>query len=231
MWGKRILIVEDDEGLCQMMELYLENRGFIVDAVGNGEEALEYIDKRTPHLILLDIELPGKSGFEICKEIRKTLSVPVIFISVRSDVFDKVYCFEIGGDDYITKPFKFMELEARIYANLRRYYNREQANIITCGSLILNLDQYNCFVDGKKIDLSKREMEILIYLAKHRDRVWSQEQLYEKVWGIDGTSNLNTIKVHISNLRQKLEPNSSKPRFIKTVRGFGYKFCGESMPY
>lgn len=224
-------MVEDDDNIREMTELYLKSRGFIVDSVEDGEKALKYLDKSIPNLILLDIELPGKNGFEICKEIRQTLSIPIIFLSVRSDVFDKVYCFEIGGDDYITKPFKFLELEARIHANLRRYSEREQPNIITCGSLIINLDQYNCFVDGQKVDLSKREMEILIYLAKHRDRVWSQEQLYEKIWGIDSTSNLNTIKVHISNLRQKLEQNPSKPKFIKTVRGFGYKFCGESMPF
>lgn len=231
MWKKSILLVEDDEGIREMTELYLKSRGFSVATVEDGEAALEYIGRSIPDLILLDVELPGKNGFEICKIIRKSLSIPIIFLSVRSGIFDKVYCFEIGGDDYITKPFKFMELEARIYANLRRYYEKSPRNLITCGPLIINLDQYNCFVNGKKINLSKKEMEILIYLAKHRDRVWSQEQLYEKIWGIDGTSNLNTIKVHISNLRQKLEPNPTKPQFIKTVRGFGYKFCGKSVPF
>lgn len=231
MWGKKILYVEDDVGTREMIELYLISRGFTVKSVADGEAALKYLQSSIPDLVLLDIELPGKDGFEICKRIRQSLSIPIIFLSVRSGVYDKVHSFEIGGDDYLTKPFKFMELEARIHANLRRHYERNNPNIITCGPLVINTDQYHSFVDGEKITLSRKEMEILIFLAKHRDRVWSQEQLYENIWGIDGTSNLNTIKVHISNLRQKLELNPAKPQFIKTVRGFGYKFCGDPLSF
>lgn len=142
---------------------------------------------------------------------------------------DKVKSFEFGADDYLTKPFKFEELEARIKANIRRYYtySQKQMDILTSGRLEIHLHNYECYLGGELVDLSAKEMELLIHLAKRPNQVWSQEQLYESIWDLDATGNLDTVKVHISYLRRKLEVDQANPQFIKTVRGFGYVFVGK----
>jgi len=226
--NKKIMIVEDDIGIREMTQKYLVKKGYKVVAVENGDQALEKIRSTPPDLILLDIELPGQDGFEICKEIRKELMAPIIFLSVRRGTIDKVKCFELGGDDYITKPFQFAELEARIKANLRRYPKRSNSNIIKYDELEIHLDSYTCYLNNQLVNLSVKEMELLIHLAKYPNQVWSHEQLYDQIWELDSTSDISTVKVHISRLRSKLEKNQAKPKFIKTVRGFGYKFSGEA---
>lgn len=226
------MIVEDDVGIREMTQKYLESKGYHVIPVECGETALEIISSAQPDLILLDIELPGLNGFEICKKIRKSFVVPIIFLSVRRDTADKVKSFEIGGDDYLTKPFEFSELEARIRANLRRHQsmNDNKLNILKYGELEIHLDKFTCYLNNKLINLSAKEMELLIHLAKNPNQVWSHEQLYEHIWEVNGTSNLNTVKVHISKLRSKLEENQSNPQYIRTIRGFGYKFCHKVHP-
>lgn len=228
MNNKTIMIVEDEIGIREMTQRYLNREGYHVIAVQNGEEALKKLQSINPDLVLLDIEMPGIDGFTVCKKIRKTMTVPIIFLTVRREMLDKVKCFELGGDDYMTKPFEFEELGARIKANLRRYYMypRTELNILKYDKLEIHLHNYECYMDGKLIDLSAKEMELLIHLAKHPNQVWSQEQLYDHVWSLDGTGNIETVKVHISNIRRKLEIAKNSAKFIKTVRGFGYLFTG-----
>lgn len=221
-----IMIVEDEAGIREMTEKFLVKEGYRVVSFSSGEEALENLTDTNPHLILLDIEMDGIDGFTVCQEIRKQLTVPIIFLTVRRDTIDKVKCFEYGGDDYVTKPFEFEELHARIKANIRRYYTypKEDRDILKYGKLEVHLHNYKCFLNGKPINLSTKEMALLVFLAKHPNRVWSQEQLYDQIWQEDAIGNFETVKVHINYLRRKLEEDPSSPKYIKTVRGFGYLF-------
>lgn len=220
------MIVEDEDGIREFTMKFLLKQNFNVVPAKNGEEALKLLNDVEPDLILLDIEMPGMNGFTVCREIRKKLTIPIIFLTVRRDTMDKVKCFELGGDDYVTKPFDFEELHARIKANIRRYYssNQEERNIIKTNDLEINLDNYTCFLKGAEIELSTKEMELLLLLAKNPNQVWSQEQIYDNIWSLDATGNVDTVKVHISHLRRKLEADHRKPKYIKTVRGFGYMF-------
>lgn len=221
-----VMIVEDEDSIREFTMKFLLKQNFNVVPAKNGEEALKLLNDVEPDLILLDIEMPGMNGFTVCREIRKKLTIPIIFLTVRRDTMDKVKCFELGGDDYVTKPFDFEELHARIKANIRRYYssNQEERNIIKTNDLEINLDNYTCFLKGAEIELSTKEMELLLLLAKNPNQVWSQEQIYDNIWSLDATGNVDTVKVHISHLRRKLEADHRKPKYIKTVRGFGYMF-------
>lgn len=226
MSGYKILIVEDEEGIRSLIQLFLENRGFIVFSAVNGEEALQLVQTDKPDLILLDIEMPQMDGFEVCKRIRQMMEMPIIFISSRRGVNDKIKSFDLGGDDYITKPFDFAELEARINANIRRYIDVKEHSpkrILRLKNLSIHLDSMECYVDGKLVHLSAREMEILLILAKHPNHVWSAEKLYDHIWGYDAAGDVQTIKVHISNLRKKINEHVADVNYIETVRGFGYK--------
>ena len=226
MNNKSIMVVEDERGIREMVERFLIKAGFRVTTAANGMEALDQLNEASPDLILLDIEMPGMDGFTVCQEIRKKLTVPIIFLTVRRSTFDKVKCFELGGDDYVTKPFEFEELLARIKANIRQYYTlpHERSNIIKYGRLKLNLDKYECYIDDEMINLTAKEMELLILLAKHPNQVLSHEQIYNKIWDLDGTGNIETVKVHISFLRRKLKMYDLDSPMIKTVHGFGYLF-------
>lgn len=229
MKNNKIMIVEDEAGIREMTEKYLQQEGYQVVATKNGHEALEMLHIEQPDLILLDVEMPGIDGFTVCQEIRKQMTIPIIFVTVRRSTFDKVKSFELGADDHLTKPFDFEELGARIKANLRRYYTypRPVSNILKYGPLEIHLHNFKCYLDGKTVDLSAKEMELLIHLARHPNQVWSQEQLYDHVWQLDATGNSETVKVHISHLRRKLEKDPAKPKFIKTVHGFGYSFADQ----
>ncbi|MFD0961130.1 response regulator transcription factor [Paenibacillus chungangensis] len=223
-----IMIVEDEAGIRELTSMYLNKKGYAVITVENGGQALEQLDEADPQLILLDIEMPEKNGFEVCQEIRKRRTVPIIFLSVRRSTCDKVKCFELGGDDYLTKPFDFAELEARIGANLRRYQTQQfekELNRLQYGELEIDLNCYTCSLNGERKMLTAKEMELLIQLAKRPNQVWSHEQLYDRIWSLEATGNLDTVKVHIGSLRRKLERNPAKPERIKTARGFGYFFA------
>lgn len=222
----KIMIIDDERGIRELTKMYLIEQGYDVVTFSNGLEALHQLTTVQPDLILLDIEMPEMDGFTVCKEIRKQLTVPIIFLTVRRDTIDKVKCFELGGDDYVTKPFDFEELEARIKAHIRRYHTQTQVNrnILKFDELEIDLQRFQCYLDGKQIELSTKEMELLLLLAKHPNQVWSQEQIYEHIWSLDASGNLDTVKVHISYLRKKLEKDHRKPKYIKTVRGFGYMF-------
>ena len=226
MVNQTIMIIEDEAGIREMTEIYLLQEGYHVIKAENGEQALSFLQSKNPDLILLDIEMPDMDGFKVCKEIRKKLTVPIIFLTVRRGTLDKVKCFELGGDDYVTKPFDFEELKARINANIRRYYTypKTEPNVLKYGALEIHLHNYECYLDGELIDLSAKETELLIHFAKHPNQVWSPEQLYDHIWKLDGTGNIETVKVHISYLRRKLEKDHINSHFIKTVHGFGYLF-------
>ncbi len=228
MESKTIMIVEDEAGIRELTRKYLNQKGYNVILTDSGEQALKLLQTETnsPDLILLDIEMPGIDGFTVCQEIRKKMTVPIIFLTVRRNTLDKIKCFELGGDDYVTKPYDFDELEARIRANIRRYYIHPEtpSNILRYGELEIHLHNYTCYLNGKPVPLSTKEMELLVLLAKHPNQVWSQEQIYNKIWDLDATGNIETVKVHISYLRRKLEKDHKNPQFIKTIRGFGYLF-------
>lgn len=224
---EKILLVEDEQGIRELIQLYLENREYTVASVENGKKALQFTESEQPDLILLDIEMPGLDGFEVCRKIREMLDIPIIFISSRRDVLDKIKCFELGGDDYITKPFDFAELEARIRANLRRYQEgrkKQTTNILQFSHLEIHLDSYECYHHKKRIPLSTKEMKVLILLAKQPNQVYSAEQIFNQIWGFDSVGDVQSVKVHISNLRRKLKESSTNQTYIKTVRGFGYRF-------
>jgi len=227
MVEEKILLVEDEQGIRELIQLYLENREYSVIPAENGRKALQLTESEKPDLILLDIEMPGLDGFEVCQKIREILDIPIIFISSRRDVLDKIKCFELGGDDYITKPFDFAELEARIRANLRRYQEgrkKQLTNILKFGDLTIHLDSYECYLHKRRVPLSTKEIQVLILLAKRPNQVFSAEQIYDQIWGFDSVGDIQSVKVHISNLRRKLEENSTNQTFIRTVRGFGYRF-------
>lgn len=226
MHTKTVMIVEDEIGIREMTKRFLNQEGFRVITANDGEEALQKLDITLPDLILLDIEMPKLDGFTVCKEIRKKLTVPIIFLTVRRGTLDKVKCFELGGDDYVTKPYDFEELLARIKANIRRYHTMPQiqSNILSYGKVAIHLDNYECYIDGKLVNLTAKEIELLIFLAEHPNQVLSQEQIYNQVWDLDATGNIETVKVHISYLRRKLKMNVNETPYIKTVHGFGYLF-------
>lgn len=227
MIKNKILVVEDEKGIRSLIQLYLESKGFIVYPVSSGQEALGIVKNENLSLILLDIEMPYMDGFEVCQKIRQIKNIPIIFISSSRELADKVRSFELGGDDYITKPFDFVELEARVRANIRRYKDEEKKQvkkILHYNNLEIHLDRYECYLNGKLLPLSTREMEILFLLAQHPNQVWSAEQLYDRIWGYDSLGDVQTIKVHISNIRRKLDQSNDGVNYIQTVRGFGYKF-------
>lgn len=228
MTESTILIVEDDAAIRELVELYLYKKGYRVIIAENGEQALERLNAMNPDLVLLDIEMPGIDGFELCRRIRLTGTIPIIFVSSRRDIEDKVKGYELGGDDYITKPFHFVELELRIQTNIRHYQQLKQAagrsEVLRYGRLKIHLNSHSFYLDGEPLTLAVKESQLLILLATHPNQILSTEQLYDQVWGLESTGNLETVKVHISNLRRKLESKPSDPKYIRTVRGFGYIF-------
>lgn len=229
MRNHTILLVEDESGIRELIRLYLERDGFRVVAASNGEQALTRMEEEAPQLALLDIEMPGLDGFELCTRIRRRQAIPILFLSCRRDTADKLKSFELGGDDYITKPFDFAELSARVRVHLRRYQQSGQplkSTILTFRDLEIDLDQCRFYLDGEPLDLSVKEARLLLLLAQHPNQVWSAEQLYDHIWGIDSFGDIQTVKVHISKLRSKIEKDAANPQYIRTVRGFGYVFQG-----
>lgn len=228
MTGERVLLVDDEVGIRELIHLYLEKKDYQVLIAENGVQALKLAESEKPHIILLDIEMPGKGGFDVCKQIRETTDVPILFISCRRSSVDKIKGFEVGGDDYITKPFDFAELEARIKANLRRneWQDKKQgeANILIYDELEIHLDSCEIYMNGEPVSLFTKELQLLLILAQRPNQVWSTEKLYDQIWGFESAGDIQTVKVHISNLRRKLESDPAHPKFIQTVRGFGYKF-------
>ena len=223
--NKKALIVEDDINIAELLMLYLEKDGFEVQVAYDGGKALTCFSEFDPDLILLDIMLPVMDGLQVCKEIRKTSSVPIIMLTAKGETMDKVAGLDIGADDYMTKPFEVKELLARIHAVMRRTESEEapKEKKLSYEKLVINLDSYELIVDGAKVDTPPKEMELLYHLAASPNIVFTRNQLLDEVWGFDYFGDSRTVDVHIKRLREKLEGISDK-WCLKTVWGVGYKF-------
>lgn len=223
----KILIVDDEPDILDLLEKALKIEGFLnISKSENGLDAIEACKKLQPDIIVLDVMLPDIDGYEVCKQIRGFSHCPILFLSSKNDEVDKIIGLAVGGDDYVTKPFSPKEVAYRVKAQLRRAEYRlapMQAPSITIGEL--KIDTYGCRVEknGEEIELTAREFEILVYMAENTGRVISRERLYETVWGENSYGCDNTIMVHIRHLREKLEVNPTKPQYIITMKGLGYK--------
>ena len=222
----RILIVEDELDLANIIKDYLEKELYEVEICSQGDEAIEIFDKFKPSLVILDLMLPGMNGYEICQNIRIKSTIPILILSAKIDEFDKVKGLDLGADDYITKPFRPRELLARVSAQLRRsqVFNKENLEIIDIENIRIYTKEYKVEKDSRDLDLSRNEFELLMFLSKNPRQVFSREQLYDRIWGFDSYGDLNTVTVTINRLRQKIEDNPKNPKYILTVWGVGYKF-------
>ncbi len=225
---KMILVVDDEKPISDIITFNLKNEGYEVITAYDGEEALEKFNDESPDLVLLDLMLPKIDGLEVCREIRKTSSVPIIMLTAKDSEIDKVLGLELGADDYVTKPFSNRELIARVKANLRRNAVREEESLeeessdIEVGDLIVHQDAYIVSKRGKEIELTHREFELLHYLSRHIGQVMTREHLLETVWGYDYFGDVRTVDVTIRRLREKIEDTPSHPTYIITRRGVGY---------
>ena len=222
----KILIVDDDTNISELISLYLNKEGYETREVANGKLALKVFEEYKPDLVLLDIMLPGADGYDVCKEIRKTNRTPIIMLTAKGEVFDKVLGLELGADDYMVKPFDPKELIARVKAVLRRNTQPPEEekvkNRIVLDSLIIDKDNYSVTYEGNLVELPPKELEVLYFLASHPKQVFTREQLLDKIWGYDFVGDTRTVDVHIKRLRDKFEGDHAWS--IKTVWGVGYKF-------
>lgn len=226
MSKEKILVVDDDVNICELLRLYIERDDYQVVIANDGEQAVELFNREQPDLVLLDIMLPKMDGWQVCKEIRKTSNRPIIMLTAKGELFDKILGLELGADDYIIKPFEAKEVIARIHAVLRRTgttETKEKVKEINWDKLSINLTNYELRVDGKYIDTPPKEMELLYYLASNPNKVFTRDQLLDKVWGFDYYGDSRTVDVHIKRLREKINGVSDQWS-LKTVWGVGYKF-------
>ena len=223
--ARKVLIVEDDNNIAELLHLYLEKEGFETQVAPDGGKGVELYRSFHPELVLLDIMLPVMDGWSVLKKIRETDKTPVILLTAKGETNDKVQGLEGGADDYIVKPFEMKEVLARIHAVLRRYgaENGESEKKLSFDKLVINLDSYELVVDGRRIDTPPKELELLYHLAASPNRVFTRDQLLDEVWGFDYFGDSRTVDVHIKRLREKLEGVSDQWR-LKTVWGVGYKF-------
>ena len=228
---KKILIVDDDENIAELISLYLVKECFDTEIAENGEVAVEKFKTYKPDLVLLDIMLPGIDGYDVCREIRKTSSTPIIMLSAKGEVFDKVLGLKIGADDYMVKPFDSNELVARVQAILRRSgVVEEQRNVIKKDNeqsvemegLTVNLTSYSVIYNGNLVEMPPKELELLYFLASRPNQVFTREQLLDKIWGYDYIGDTRTVDVHVKRIREKIKDQGNWS--IATVWGIGYKF-------
>lgn len=223
-----ILVVDDEKEIRDLISIYLANEGYKVLKAGNGLEALNCLEKNEIDLIILDIMMPNMDGIEACMKIRENKNMPIIMLSAKSEDMDKIMGLTTGADDYVTKPFNPLELLARVKSQLRRYKKlnitpEKQEGIIEIEDMIINTNTHEVKIGDKEIKLTPREFEILLLLARNKGMVFSIEKIYQTVWKEEFFESDNTVMVHIRKIREKIEDNSRKPRFIKTVWGVGYK--------
>lgn len=220
---KHILIVDDDEDLSMIISDMLESYGYEVTCATDGETAFDLLSDKVFHLVLLDINLPDETGFELCKVLRKVSTVPVIFASARTSETDRITGFDIGGDDYLPKPYSMKELLSRVNALIRRTYGfSEQEKIVTFGDVSVNITARTVTKKDEAVSLSLREFDLLAYLCEHKNTAIPKQKLLTEVWGTFSMVEPSTLTVHIRWLREKLEDNPAKPSYIKTVWGVGY---------
>lgn len=221
----KILLVDDDPNIRQLVNLYLEKEGFEVTMAARGDEALKLFKESPPNLMLLDIMLPGMDGWQVCREVRKVSNIPIIMLTAKDETFDKVLGLELGADDYVVKPFDMKELVARIKAVSRRFQAVEAPDReLVFPGLTINIDQYTVKYMGRELEMPPKELELLHFLASHPGTVFTREQLLEQVWGYDYFGDSRTVDVHVKRLREKLTEGESMGWMIKTVWGVGYKF-------
>ena len=225
MSAKKILIVDDDINICELLRLYLTKEGFDTVVCNDGETALKIALENTPDLILLDIMLPKLDGWQVCRAIRKESNVPIIMTTAKGETFDKILGLELGADDYVTKPFDAKEVVARVKAVLRRSSPDTENNIkeVKFDKLVINLTNYELIVNGAAVDTPPKELELVYHLASNPNRVYTRDQLLDEVWGFDYYGDSRTVDVHVKRLREKLEGVSNEWS-LKTVWGVGYKF-------
>ena len=227
---QKILIVDDDNNIAELISLYLTKECFTCRIESDGESALEAMSDFDPNLILLDLMLPGMDGYEVCRKIRNTSQVPIIMLSAKGEVFDKVLGLELGADDYMIKPFDSKELVARVKAVLRRFpqtppsqeTSERQVRMVEYPDLTINLTNYSVTYRGESLDMPPKELELLYFLASSPNQVFTREQLLDHIWGYDYVGDTRTVDVHIKRLREKI--NDSEDWSIATVWGIGYKF-------
>lgn len=229
MDSKKVLIIEDEKSISDIIKFNLVKEGFEVETSYDGQDGLTKALSNKPDLILLDVMLPVMDGFQVCKKIREANTIPIIMLTAKEEEVDKVLGLELGADDYITKPFGMRELIARIKANIRRTdlmrdLKDVPSNIKYFGNLAIDLNRYEVRKDGKALELTLREFELLKYLAERENKVFSREQLLEEVWGYEYYGDIRTVDVTVRRLREKLEDDSSNPKYIMTKRGIGYYF-------
>lgn len=230
---RRVLIVEDDEDISMVEEAYLGAAGFQTVIVTDGAEVCGLIEKESFDLVLLDLMLPGKSGYEICREIRDKVDIPILMVTARTESVDKIRGLGLGADDYIAKPFDPAELVARVNANLRQYdrmrqkppeENVKQPEEIQVSDLRILVNSWKVYKGDREIKFPNREFELLKFLAMNPNIVFSKEQLFEKIWGYDYVGDNATVMVHINRIREKIEDDSKNPKILETVWGAGYRF-------
>ncbi len=226
--ANKILVVDDDLNICELLKLYLENDGYVVFTANDGQEAIDMFHNKTPDLVLLDIMLPKKDGWQVCREIRKTSSAPIIMLTAKGETFDKVLGLELGADDYVVKPFDAKEVMARVKAVLRRTTGDSESTetekkVVIYDNLEINIQNYEMKVKGVPVDTPPKELELIYHFASNPNRVYTRDQLLDEVWGFDYYGDSRTVDVHVKRLREKLEGVSDK-WCLKTVWGVGYKF-------
>ncbi|MEI3336053.1 MAG: response regulator transcription factor [Clostridium sp.] len=228
---QKILIVDDEKEIRDLIEIYLKSEGYETLKAADGEEALNILNREDPDLIILDIMMPKMNGIDACLKIREERQMPIIMLSAKSEDVDKILGLNMGADDYLTKPFNPLELVARVKSQLRRFYKlnprvikkEDDGKTINIEDMVINLDTHEIFIGDKEIKLTPTEFDILVLLAKNKGKVFSIANIYESVWNQEFLESDNTVMVHIRKIREKTEENPRKPKFIKTVWGVGYK--------
>lgn len=225
---KKILLIEDEVSIAELQRDYLEINGFTVDIQHHGEDGLQQALKGNYDLIILDIMLPGISGFDICKQIRAVHNIPILFVSAKKEDIDKIRGLGLGADDYITKPFSPSELVARVKAHLSRYERlatyQQTNHMMSIHGITIDTSARKVFVNGEEIAFTTKEFDLLVFFVRHPNQVLSKEQLYERNWGYESAADVSTVTVHIRKLREKIEREPAHPKFLETVWGAGYRF-------
>ena len=228
MANEKILVVDDEEHIAEPISYNLTSNGYKVVIANNGIDAVKLAIEEKPSLILLDLMIPGKDGYDVCKDVRSNSEIrntPIIMLTAKSEEVDKILGLELGADDYITKPFSVRELLARVKAVLRRFSIIEpESNVLTFGDLVANFDKREILVKDKKLDLTLKEFELLEILMKNKGKILTRDTLLDKIWGYEYIGETRTVDVHIRYLRKKIEADDKNPKLIETIRGVGYRF-------
>lgn len=231
--SRKILIIEDERDIARAVSLYLNKQGYETTIAESAVQGMRELADWQPDYIILDLMLPDLDGIQLCRRIREISDVPILILSARGNSTDKVLGLGFGADDYMTKPFELAELAARIGAYFRRHDGQgssarnQSTDSVSAGPLVMDRKQYHASMDGRTLQLSAKEFELLYHLASNRNQVFSKDRLLDAVWGMDSLGDENTVTVYIRRLREKLEPNPSKPEYLITVWGVGYKFSDQ----